>query len=52
MKKYDLAYIIANSDIYEGDYTVKELMKLSKQELSDMYQAMEEAEYEYYELLN
>ncbi len=48
MKKYDMAYIIVNSEVYEGDYNIKDLMKMTKDELESMYNEMLDAEYEYY----
>lgn len=49
MKKFDYAWAISNSEIYDGAYTITELMKLKKEQLKDMFNEMIEAEEDYYD---
>lgn len=49
MKKSEMAYMIKECPLYEGDFTFEDLMKLSKIELQDMYDQMLLEEQEYYE---
>lgn len=48
MKKADMILEILDCPLYEGDFTFSDLMKLSKVEIQDMYDAMEQAEYDYW----